>query len=409
MFVDKIKVHAKAGDGGNGCVAFRREQFVEMGGPDGGDGGNGGDVVLVVDKNANDLSDYFFTPRVVAPNGGHGKGKNCTGKTGKPKIFKVPVGTQVFRLSAIIRELSYQRYRPGAVADEVDYKSDKMLGIPHRPGRAKQSLAAARAAEESVAASVPDAVVDEPAETAPAEPIRELIADLVDEGQQFILAKGGKGGRGNRAFKSSSHQAPREFEYGEPGEELHVELELKTLADVGLVGYPNAGKSTLLSKLTRAHPKIASYPFTTLTPNVGLTDYDDYSRITIADIPGLIEGAHTGRGLGHDFLRHIERCRLLLILIDMAGVDARKPWADYQQLLEELELYNKELLQKPWVVVANKLDLPAAKKNLAEFKRKLASKKKTGKTPVPLKILEISAQDGAGLEKLKLALRKLLP
>jgi GTP-binding protein len=406
MFVDKFRIHAKAGDGGNGCVAFRREQFVDMGGPDGGDGGNGGDVVLVVDKNASDLSDYFFSPRVVAPNGGHGKGKSCTGKTGKAKIFKVPVGTQVFRLGQMLRELSYQRYRPGAVSDEVDYKSDKMLGIPHRPGRARQLLAAARAAEEKESIVVAPASI---AETTPAEPTRELIADLVEEGQRFVLAKGGRGGRGNKAFKSSTHQAPREFEYGEPGEELHVELELKTLADVGLVGYPNAGKSTLLSKLTRAHPKIAAYPFTTLTPNVGLTDYDDYSRITIADIPGLIEGAHTGRGLGHDFLRHIERCRLLLILIDMAGTDNRKPWADYEQLLEELELYNKELLHKPRVVVANKMDVPAAKKNLVAFKRKLAGKKKTGKTPVPLKILEISAQDGTGLEKLKLALRKLLP
>lgn len=395
MFVDKIRIHAKAGDGGNGCVAFRREQFIDMGGPDGGDGGDGGDVVLVVDKNASDLSDYFYSPRVVAPNGGHGKGKSCTGKTGKDRIFKVPVGTQVFRLGQTLKELSYQRYRPGAVADEVDYKSDKMLGIPHRPGRARQLLAAARAAEENEGIVVAPA---SDAEATPAEPVRELIADLVDEGQRFVLAKGGTGGRGNRAFKSSTHQAPREFEYGEPGEELHVELELKTLADVGLVGYPNAGKSTLLSKLTRAHPKIAAYPFTTLTPNVGLTDYDDYSRITIADIPGLIEGAHTGRGLGHDFLRHIERCRLLLILIDMAGVDDRKPWADYKQLLEELELYNKELLHKPRVVVANKTDLPAAKKNLAAFKRKYK-----------VRVIAISAQDGVGLEKLKLALRKLLP
>ncbi|MCG3147625.1 MAG: GTPase Obg [Verrucomicrobiae bacterium] len=395
MFVDKVKVHAKAGDGGNGCVAFRREQFIDRGGPDGGDGGNGGDVVLIADKNASDLSDYFFSPRLLAPNGGHGKGKNCTGKTGKAKTFKVPVGTQVFRLGQPLRELSYQRYRPGAVSDEVDYKSDKMLGIPHRPGRARQALAAARAAEESaLPAAVNTATPTEP----PVEPTRELIADLVEEGQRFILAKGGGGGRGNRAFKSSTHQAPREFEYGEPGEELHAELELKTLADVGLVGYPNAGKSTLLSKLTRAHPKIAAYPFTTLTPNVGLTDYDDYSRITIADIPGLIEGAHSGRGLGHDFLRHIERCRLLLILIDMAGVDARKPWADYQQLLEELELYNKELLHKPRVVVANKSDLPAAKKNLATFKRKHK-----------VRVIPISAQDGIGLEKLKLALRKQLP
>lgn len=386
MFVDKVRIHAKAGNGGNGCVAFRREQFIDMGGPSGGSGGDGGDIVLVADKNVSDLSDYHFSPRLVAPNGGHGMGKNCTGRTGKDKVFKVPVGTQVFRLSKPVRQLGYQRYRPAAVSDEVDWKSTKMLGIPQQPGRARQALAAAQAgllpATEPVAAELPE---------------RELITDLVEGGQRFVLASGGVGGRGNTAFKSSTHQAPREFEYGEPGEELHVELELKTLADVGLVGYPNAGKSTLLSKLTRANPKIAAYPFTTLTPNVGLTDYDDYERITIADIPGLIEDAHTGRGLGHDFLRHIERCRLLLILLDMAGVDARKPWDDYKQLLRELKLYNPEILDKPRAVVANKMDLPGAKKNLAAFKRKHR-----------VRVLEISAKEAAGLDKLKLALRKAL-
>lgn len=387
MFVDKVKVQAQAGNGGNGCVAFRREQFVEQGGPDGGDGGNGGDIVFIADKNISDLSDYHFSPRLVADNGGHGRGKSCTGRTGKAKVFKVPVGTQVFALSQVIRPFAYQRYRPAAaLGDEGDFKSEAMLGIPHTHGRAKQALQAEPvlpAAQTTAEVMLPE---------------RELIADLVEEGQRFVVAKGGRGGRGNRAYKSSTHQAPREFEYGEPGEQIEVELELKTLADVGLVGYPNAGKSTLLSKLTRAHPKIAAYPFTTLHPNVGLTDYDDYSRITIADIPGLIEGAHTGRGLGHDFLRHVERCRVLLILLDMAGVDNRKPWDDYRQLLEELKLYNKELLQKPRVIVANKLDLPAAKKNLAAFKRKYKAR-----------VIDVSAQDGTGLEKLKLALRKALP
>jgi GTP-binding protein len=381
MFVDKVRIYAKAGNGGNGCVSFRREQFIDRGGPNGGDGGDGGDVVLVADKNVSDLSDYHFSPRLVAPNGGHGMGKNCTGRTGKDKIFRVPVGTQVFRLSAPVRQLGYQAYRPAAVTADPDWKSKSMLGIPFTPGRAKQALKTPRRTEVEPEVS----------------PERELIADLVEGGQRFVLAKGGRGGRGNTAFKSSTHQAPREFEYGEPGEELHVELELKTLADVGLVGYPNAGKSTLLSKLTRAHPKVAAYPFTTLTPNVGLTDYDDYSRITIADIPGLIEGAHTGRGLGHDFLRHIERCRLLLILLDMAGVDARKPWDDYRQLLDELKRYNAEILKKPRLVVANKMDLPAAKKNLATFKRKHR-----------VRVIEISAQERTGLDKLKLALRKAL-
>lgn len=387
MFVDKVRVHAKAGNGGNGCVAFRREQFVDQGGPSGGNGGNGGDIILVADKNISDLSDYHFSPRLIAPNGGHGMGKNCTGHSGKDKVCLVPVGTQVFHLSRPTRQLGYQRYRPGA-SQETLIKTEGMFGIPFTPGRAKQALQAGTATVPETSAEVADPILPE----------RQLVADLTEAGQRYVLAGGGRGGRGNTSFKSSTHQAPRDFEYGEPGEELEAELELKTLADVGLVGYPNAGKSTLLSKLTRAHPKIAPYPFTTLSPNVGLTDYDNYERITIADIPGLIEGAHEGRGLGHDFLRHIERCRLLLFLIDMAGIDARKPWDDYKQLLAELKLYNKELLQKPRVVVANKMDLPAAKKNLAAFKRKYKTR-----------VFAISAQDSVGLDKLKLALRKLLP
>jgi GTP-binding protein len=389
MFVDKVRIHVKAGNGGNGCVAFRREQFVEMGGPNGGDGGHGGDVVLIADKNVSDLSDYHFSPRIAAPNGGHGQGKGCTGRSGKPRVCPVPVGTQVFRLSQPTRQLGYTRYRPAAALGErEEFKSHQMLGLPYRPGRAKQALQAAHAGKPPP-----------PVEPAAAElPARELVADLVADGQRYIVAHGGRGGRGNTAFKSPSHRAPREFEYGQPGEELEVELELKTLADVGLVGYPNAGKSTLLSRLTRAHPKIGAYPFTTLAPHVGLTDSDDYSRITIADLPGLIEGAHAGRGLGHDFLRHIERCRVLLILLDMAGTDGRQPWEDYRQLLEELKLYNKELLHKPRVVVANKMDVPAAKKKLAAFKRRQR-----------VRILEISAQESTGLEKLKLALRQALP
>ncbi len=407
MFVDKVRVYARAGNGGNGCVSFRREKYVDRGGPDGGDGGKGGDIVLVADKNVNDLSDYYFSPRLIAPNGGHGRGKNCAGRNGKDRIFRVPVGTQVFRLSAPVRQLGHQAYRPAAATD--DFKNTAMIGIPYTPGRAKQAI-------QHRGSGVPAAAGSEEhrGEDAAAASTRELIADLVEDGQRFVLAKGGRGGRGNAAFKSPTHQAPREFEYGEPGEELYAELELKTLADVGLVGYPNAGKSTLLSKLTRAHPKIAAYPFTTLAPNVGLLDFDDYRRITIADIPGLIEGAHTGKGLGHDFLRHIERCRLLLILLDMAGVDGRKPWDDYRQLLRELELYNPELLNRPRLVVANKMDLPAAKKNLATFKRKVAGASRSRKratasgTLAARSILEISAQQGTGLDKLKLALRQAL-
>ena len=364
----------------------------------------------MADKNITDLSDYHFSPRLVADNGGHGQGKDCSGRGGKKKFFKVPIGTQVFRLTRPTRQLGYQRYRPAAATEEDDFKNPSMLGIPHRPGRAKLVLAAAEAGTIDL---TPEAPVELPE--------RELVADLVEDGQQYVLVHGGCGGRGNTSFKSSSHQTPREFEYGEPGEELHAELELKTLADIGLVGFPNAGKSTLLSKMTRAHPKIAAYPFTTLTPNVGLVDLPNYTRMTMADIPGLIDGAHTGRGLGHDFLRHIERCRVLLILIDMAGVDARQPWDDYKKLLAELKLYNKELLQKPRLVVANKMDLPAAQKNLVTFKKKLAPrsvrpqsaktpKKTAARRPVsPVPIFEISAGEGAGLPKLLDALRQALP
>jgi GTP-binding protein len=414
MFVDKVKIRVKAGDGGNGCVSFRREKYVDRGGPDGGDGGTGGDVVVVADKNITDLSDYYYQPRLMAKHGVHGRGKNCFGRSARDVIAKVPIGTQVFRLTAPVKQRAPSNYHPAAATEEFDPRVT--VGMPFTPGRAKQLVEASRA-ETTVSAPVVEVVEAPPVETG-----RELIADLVEDGQRFVLAKGGRGGRGNAAFKSSIHQAPREFEYGEPGEQLEVELELKTLADAGLIGFPNAGKSTLISKITNAHPKVAPYPFTTLTPNVGILDYGNYERIRIADIPGLIEGAHRGKGLGHDFLRHIERCQLLVVLLDMAGVDGRKPQDDYQQLLDELKLYNPEILEKKRLVVANKMDLPDAKKNLAAFKRKLAGRpsrapKKqptgtrsagSGQAPARQKILEISALAGEGLEKLKLELRKAL-
>ncbi|MGD0650120.1 MAG: Obg family GTPase [Verrucomicrobiia bacterium] len=396
MFVDKVRIHAKAGDGGNGCVSFRREKYVDRGGPDGGDGGKGGNIVLVADKNVDNLVDLYYAPRLVTKHGGHGRGKNCTGRSAKDVLVRVPIGTQVFRLTRPTRQRAPTRYHPAAATEEFD--ADAVVGcVPSR--------------SES-------AVTEAPAEVSGPTTTRELIADLVEDGQRFILAKGGKGGYGNTHFKSSTHRAPREFEYGEPGEELDAELELKTLADVGLVGFPNAGKSTLISKITRAHPKIAPYPFTTLTPTVGIITYDDYERVRVADIPGLIEGAHAGKGLGHGFLRHIERCKLLILLLDMAGVDGRKPWDDFKQLLQELELYKSEILEKPHLVVANKMDLPEARKNLAAFKRKLkvaqpsrlrkAKRPQAGTLTPPFKIMEISALSGTGLEKLKLALRKAL-
>ena len=379
MFVDRLQIRVQAGDGGNGACSFRREKFDEMGGPDGGAGGNGGDVVLIASKDVTDLSDLYYKPHLIAKRGEHGRGKKCTGKCAAHVVAKVPVGTQVFRVGPVIREAKATRYHP-AQATEV-FDATARVGLPFgTKSRVSPSVAALAKRGHS----------DEPEASD-----HELIADLVEDGQRFILAHGGRGGRGNEAFKSSVHRAPREFEYGQPGEQLRAELVLKTIADVGLVGFPNAGKSTLISKITDAHPKIAPYPFTTLSPNVGVLIYDDFTRIRVADIPGLIEGAHSGKGLGHDFLRHIERCRLLLILIDMAGTDNRKPAEDYRQLLDELELYNPAILQKQRIVVANKMDVPTAKKNLTAFKRKYRGK-----------LVEVSALTGAGLDKLKLALHK---
>ena len=388
MFIDKVKIHAKAGDGGNGCVSFRREKYVEHGGPDGGEGGKGGSIVLVTDPNVHDRTDFYYAPRLAAPRGDHGRGKNCTGRCGKDIIVKVPIGTQVYRLGPVVREGKQTRYHPAAATEE--FEANTPVG---RPRAIKRD--GARSPSALVTVPEPEAARSEIALHPDDE--RVLIADLVGNGERFVLAQGGKGGRGNITFKSSILRAPRDFEYGEPGEALKAELELKTLADVGLVGFPNAGKSTLISKLTHAHPKIAAYPFTTKTPKVGVITYEDYQRIRVADIPGLIAGAHMGKGLGHEFLRHIERCRLLIILLDMAGTDNRDPREDYRQLLAELELYNPAILAKPQLVVANKLDVPAAVTNLTKFRRgrKLALHK-------------ISALTGEGLEKLKLAIRAAL-
>lgn len=410
MFVDKVKIHAKAGDGGNGSVSFRREKYIDHGGPDGGNGGKGGDVVLVADRNVSDLSDLYYSPRLVVKPGGHGRGKNCYGRNTPDVVVRVPVGTQVYRLTPVVRERAPSRYHPAAATEvfAAEASVGKPFGFDRRP-RAKSGELRASATE-----------IIEPGDQAEALPPtspesdHELIADLVADGQRFVLAKGGKGGRGNFGFRSSIHQVPREFEYGEAGEELRAELELKTLADVGLVGYPNAGKSTLISKISNARPKIAAYPFTTLTPNVGVITYEDEGRALIADIPGLIDGAHAGHGLGHDFLRHIERCKLLIILLDMAGVDGRKPQDDYHQLLKELELHNPTILDKPRLVVANKMDLEEARKNLAAFKRAVgrasrpSKRNRAGSKTALLKVLEISALEGDRLDKLKLAIRKAL-
>ena len=325
MFIDEVKVHLRAGDGGSGCLSFRREKFIPKGGPDGGNGGKGGDVVLVCDTNQGDLEDYRWQPHRAAQNGQPGMGRMRTGFDGKDFLMLLPPGTQVLDLDT---------------------------------GR--------------------------------------LVAELTEVGERITLLEGGRGGTGNAAFKSSVNQAPRMTTPGKPGQTGSFRLIIKTIADLGLVGFPNAGKSSLTRALTSARPKVAPYPFTTLHANVGVIEYPDrHGRIHLADIPGLIEGASENRGLGHRFLKHIERCALLVFLLDMSGAEGRRPEADYKVLDRELRLYSKVLAAKPRLVVANKMDLPASSDNLARFRAKVAAP-----------IVPISCLDGKGLPELREVLWK---
>jgi len=321
-FIDRVRIDARGGDGGNGCLSFRREKYVPRGGPDGGNGGSGGDVILEASRQVPTLIDFYYRPILKAPRGRHGRGKKQTGRGGDPLVVKVPCGT--------------------LVRAEADGK---------------------------------------------------ILHDLVEEGERFTLVRGGKGGRGNAAFTSSTRQAPRIVEEGQPGEEGIFFLELRLIADAGLVGYPNAGKSTLLSRLSRARPKIASYPFTTLSPVLGILENDEGERLTIADIPGLIEGAHANVGLGHDFLRHVTRTRFLIFVLDMAGEEGRDPLDDFRSLRRELKLYDPTLAQRPYLVAANKMDRPSAPESLVGFLAGL------GRTP-PGGVWPISAREGMGLEEL---------
>ena len=298
-FLDQVKIFVKAGDGGSGSPSFRREKFIEFGGPDGGDGGKGGSVILKSERNLNTLIDYRYQQHFKAERGGDGSGKNKTGKGGRNLVLKVPIGTQVF---------------------EEDNKT--------------------------------------------------VIFDFKKENEEFVIANGGKGGFGNTRFKSSTNRAPKKFTKGVNGEEYWIWLQLKTIADIGIIGLPNAGKSSLLASLTSANPKIANYKFTTLNPNLGVAMYDD-KEITLADIPGLIEGAHTGTGLGIKFLKHIERCKTLLHLIDITEEDLVK---SYKQVRNELKKYSKDLLKKEELVVFNKVDLIAKdqiNKKISIFKKKV--------------------------------------
>lgn len=321
-FVDQVRIYVKAGDGGNGAVAFRREKFIEKGGPSGGDGGNGGSVIFVADENLTTLLDFRYLQHHRARNGEHGMGSDMNGQSAEDLILKVPVGT-------IIR--------------------DEATG--------------------------------------------EVFADLSDNGQQVVVAKGGRGGLGNMNFATSTRQTPRFAQDGTPGEEKTLILELKLLADVGLLGYPNAGKSTLISRVSRAKPKIADYPFTTLVPNLGMVQYKDNLSFVMADIPGIIEGAAEGAGLGTRFLRHVDRCRVLIHLVDMgAEGGGREPFRDWAILNGELKKYNEDLAKKPQIIAASKMDLTNARERLEEFTKKMA---KRGHRVFP-----ISAATGEGVQEL---------
>mgnify|MGYP005734800749 FL=1 len=298
-FLDQVKIYVKAGNGGSGSPSFRREKFVEFGGPDGGDGGKGGSVILISERNLNTLIDYRYQQHFKAERGKDGSGKNKTGKGGEDLYLKVPLGTQVF---------------------EEDNKT--------------------------------------------------LIYDFKSQKEEFLVASGGKGGFGNTRFKSSTNRAPKKFTKGGQGEEFWIWLQLKTIADIGIIGLPNAGKSSLLASMTSANPKIANYKFTTINPNLGVASYDD-KEVTLADIPGLIEGAHTGTGLGIKFLKHIERCKTLLHLIDITEDDL---FISYNQVRKELSKYSKDLVKKKEIVVLNKTDLideEEKKEKIKKFKNKL--------------------------------------
>ncbi len=356
MFVDRIKVFAQAGSGGRGCVSFRREKFVPKGGPDGGDGGRGGDVVLLADQHVDNLSSLFYEPIIKAKNGGHGQGKKMHGRSAPAKIVKVPVGTIVYEL------LSADRGLPKEEGGERETSN-----IKHRTPN-----------ENVINASAG------PSTSTP-------IVDLAHHSQEFVLCSGGAGGKGNVHFKSSRNRAPRQYTEGEEGEQGHFLFELRTIADAGLVGYPNAGKSTLLRGISAARPKVASYPFTTLHPIIGVVELPGYRRVTIADIPGLIEGAHRDLGLGHDFLRHITRCRFLLFVVDVGGSDGRNPVEDLRNLRREIDLYDPALSKRPWCIIANKIDLPAARENLETLQNSFPT----------VDMASVSASTGRGIEAFK--------
>ena len=392
MFIDEIKIYARAGHGGKGCIAFQREAYRPKGGPSGGNGGRGGSVILQADHDLNNLIGQYFQPRLIAQNGEGGKGKGMDGHAGEDIIVKVPCGTLVWQLPSSEPLDPIEPPGPDPESAHPDDPDHKIIPFASAQRPVIRCAGNQRAIEYDPAAD--DEMSGSQRLAWSRHNKGELVVDLTTDGQQFILCQGGRGGLGNRNFATSVRQAPRFAQPGEAGGEGEYLFELRMMAEVGLVGYPNAGKSTLLSALSAARPKIAPYPFTTLHPQIGVVEFPDWRRLVLCDVPGIIEGAHNNVGLGHAFLRHIQRCKILVLLVDMAGTDGRAPWDDYKQLRSELDLYDTALLKKPCVVVANKMDEPQASINLTKFKRRIT------KTPV----LPISAAFDDGLD----AFRKLV-
>jgi GTP-binding protein len=385
MFIDEIKVFARAGHGGKGAVAFHREAFVAKGGPSGGNGGRGGNVILQADHDLNNLIAQFYQPRLIAQDGKGGMGKGMDGPAGKDLIIKVPCGTLVWRLDTPSAETS--EAETAKAPEKMLLSSSASRPVMRHSGRARAMEIDLEAEDDAARAGARRDLEK-----------GELVADLTQHGQEFVLCKGGRGGLGNRNFATATRQTPRFAQPGEPGDEGEFLFELRIIAEVGLVGYPNAGKSTLLAAISKARPKIAPYPFTTLHPQIGILEYPDFHRLTVCDVPGLIEGAHKNVGLGHSFLRHIQRCKILVLLLDMAGTDAREPWDDYKQLLNELGLYDESLLDRPRLVVANKMDESVAEENLKKFKRKFRK----------VAVLPISAAFDEGVDKFKTTIREMV-
>jgi len=380
MFVDHIRIHARAGDGGHGCASFRREKYVPKGGPDGGDGGDGGDVVLVVDEHTDNLRAFFYQPNHEAERGIHGKGQKRTGRSGRDRVLKVPPGTLVYRAGPPTPK--------GHAADDPELEFDEDADWAGEFVEDASGATVLASSEKEASSGDPENSDDESDGDSPA---RELLADLTEPGQRFVLCRGGEGGLGNWHFRSDTNQAPIEFTMGGKGEEGWFHLELRRIADIGLVGFPNAGKSTLLRALSNAEPRVAAYPFTTLQPMVGVVEFPGFYRATVADIPGLIEGAHANVGLGHDFLRHISRCSVFLFVVDAAAVDQRDPVSDIQILRKELRLYDEELGERHWLVVANKIDLEETELFLPALRQRFPKQE----------IFPISAERGDGLDDLR--------